>query len=115
MVYFKHDDMAGAVREFEAALADASVNDPLLHYRLGRLYAVSGRTARPAAPRRSRAKRGENVTRAGKRSIGGPAEAALEDVLQPKLDIARRVGLAADPPNVAGALCSPPARRIPLD
>jgi tetratricopeptide (TPR) repeat protein len=45
MVYFKHDDVAGAVREFEAALADTSANDPLLHYRLGRLYALSGRTA----------------------------------------------------------------------
>jgi tetratricopeptide (TPR) repeat protein len=45
MVRFKRDDVAGAVREFEAALAEPSVNDPLLHYRLGRLYAVSGRTA----------------------------------------------------------------------
>ena len=45
MVHFKHDDVAGAVREFEAALADTSANNPLLHYRLGRLYAVSGRTA----------------------------------------------------------------------
>src|SRR5258705_2914435 len=45
MVYVKDDDVAGAVREFEAALADTSVSDPLLHYRLGRLYAVSGRSA----------------------------------------------------------------------
>lgn len=44
MVYFKRDDVAGAVREFEAALADTSVSDALLHYRLGRLYAVTGRT-----------------------------------------------------------------------
>jgi tetratricopeptide (TPR) repeat protein len=44
MVHFKRDDVGGAVREFEAALAETSVGDPLLHYRLGRLYAVSGRT-----------------------------------------------------------------------
>src|SRR5262249_3477576 len=31
MVLFKHDDVAGATREFEAALADTSVSDPLLH------------------------------------------------------------------------------------
>ncbi len=44
MVHFKRDDVAGAVVEFETAL-DTSPNDALLHYRLGRLYAVSGRTA----------------------------------------------------------------------
>jgi tetratricopeptide (TPR) repeat protein len=44
MVRFKRDDVAGAVREFEAALQH-SANDALLHYRLGRLYAVSGRMA----------------------------------------------------------------------
>src|SRR5438093_10676066 len=45
MVLFKRDDLPGAVKEFEIALAEISVSDPLLHYRLGRLYAVSGRTA----------------------------------------------------------------------
>jgi tetratricopeptide (TPR) repeat protein len=45
MIRFKRDDVAGAVREFEAGLADASVDDPLLHYRLGRVYGVTGRTA----------------------------------------------------------------------
>jgi tetratricopeptide (TPR) repeat protein len=45
MVRFKHDDVAAAVREFEAALADPSADDPLLHYRLGRLYGTTGRTA----------------------------------------------------------------------
>jgi tetratricopeptide (TPR) repeat protein len=44
MTHFKRDDVAGAVREFEGALAEPSVDDPLLHYRLGRLYAVTGRT-----------------------------------------------------------------------
>jgi tetratricopeptide (TPR) repeat protein len=44
MVHFKRDDVAGAVLEFETAL-NTSAGDALLHYRLGRLYAVSGRTA----------------------------------------------------------------------
>jgi tetratricopeptide (TPR) repeat protein len=42
MVRFKRDDTKGAIQEFEAALADKS-DDALLHYRLGKLYAVSGR------------------------------------------------------------------------
>ncbi len=45
MIHFKRDDVAAAIREFESALAGASVDDPLLHYRLGRLYSVTGRTA----------------------------------------------------------------------
>ena len=45
LVRFKRDDTAGAIKEFEAAMAETAGGDPLLHYRLGRLYAVSGRTA----------------------------------------------------------------------
>lgn len=42
MVRFKKDDTKGAIHEFEAALADKS-GDALVHYRLGKLYVVSGR------------------------------------------------------------------------
>jgi tetratricopeptide (TPR) repeat protein len=42
MVRFKTDDTKGAIQEFEAALVDNS-GDALLQYRLGKLYAVSGR------------------------------------------------------------------------
>jgi tetratricopeptide (TPR) repeat protein len=45
MVLFKRDDTAGAIKEFEAALAANPEAEPSLHYRLGRLYAASGRTA----------------------------------------------------------------------
>jgi tetratricopeptide (TPR) repeat protein len=45
LIRFKRDDVAGAVREFEAAMVAAPAVDPVLHYRLGRLYAITGRTA----------------------------------------------------------------------
>lgn len=75
MVHFKRDDLAGAVREFEAALAnasaaDASANDPLLHYRLGRLYAVTGRT--PEARREL-----EKAARSDEKTFHERANAAL--------------------------------------
>ena len=44
LVRFKRGETAAAIQEFEAALTD-SPGDPLVHYRLGRLYAVSKRTA----------------------------------------------------------------------
>jgi tetratricopeptide (TPR) repeat protein len=45
MVHFKRDDRAGAMRSFQAALAAGGGDDPMLHYRLGRLYAVNGQSA----------------------------------------------------------------------
>ncbi len=63
MIHFKRDDVAGAVGEFEAALADTSVSDPLLHYRLGRLYAVTGRTADARRELQEAARNGERMLR----------------------------------------------------
>jgi tetratricopeptide (TPR) repeat protein len=63
MVHFKRDDTAGAVREFEAAVSDAAVNDPLLHYRLGRLYAVTGRTVDARRQLEEAARGGEETLR----------------------------------------------------
>ena len=62
-VLFKRDDLAGAVREFEAALAEPVVHDPSLHYRLGRLYAVSGRTAEARSQLEEAARRGDKILR----------------------------------------------------
>lgn len=45
MVQFKNDDRDGAMREFQAALAAGAGDDSMLHYRLGRLYAVKGQIA----------------------------------------------------------------------
>ena len=45
MVEFKKDDQAGALKSFQEALAAGAEDDPMLHYRLGRLYAVTGRVA----------------------------------------------------------------------
>lgn len=45
MVKFKQNDTSGAVKEFEASLAASPSADPALHYRLGRLYALTGRPA----------------------------------------------------------------------
>ena len=45
MVQFKNDDRDGAMREFQAALAAGAGDDSILHYRLGRLYAVKGQIA----------------------------------------------------------------------
>ena len=41
-IRFKRDDVAGSVREFELAVAEGAAVDPVLHYRLGRLYAITG-------------------------------------------------------------------------
>jgi len=76
MVHFKRDDLAGAVREFEAALVDTSVSDPLLHYRLGRLYAVSGRTAEA---RREL----EEAARSDEKTLRERANAALAALPEP--------------------------------
>jgi tetratricopeptide (TPR) repeat protein len=43
MVLFKQDNLNAALKEFQAAMAAGAADDPILHYRLGRLYAVSGK------------------------------------------------------------------------
>jgi tetratricopeptide (TPR) repeat protein len=45
MVQFKKDDRDGAMKEFQAALAEGAGDASIVHYRLGRLYAVDGRIA----------------------------------------------------------------------
>jgi tetratricopeptide (TPR) repeat protein len=45
MVRFKRDDPAAAVKEFRAALAAGADDDPIVHYRLGRVLAVMGQIA----------------------------------------------------------------------
>lgn len=42
MARFKRDDVDGAIKAFQLALAAGATGDPILHYRLGRLYAVTG-------------------------------------------------------------------------
>ena len=72
-VLFKRDDVAGAVKEFEAALAEPVTHDPSLHYRLGRLYAVTGRTAEARSQLEEAARRGGKILRER-------AEAALAEL-----------------------------------
>ena len=45
MVRFKRDDRDGAMKELQAALAAGAGDDSILHYRLGRLYAINGQIA----------------------------------------------------------------------
>jgi tetratricopeptide (TPR) repeat protein len=45
MVQFKNDDQSGAMKSFQAALAGGGGDDPILHYRIGRLYGIRGQTA----------------------------------------------------------------------
>lgn len=45
MVLFKNGDRPGAVKAFQAALATGAGDDPIVHYRLGRLYADTGQIA----------------------------------------------------------------------
>jgi tetratricopeptide (TPR) repeat protein len=63
MVLFKRDNDGGAIKEFEEALAVESNDSPALHYRLGRLYAVSGRKAEARRHLEEAAKRGEKAIR----------------------------------------------------
>jgi tetratricopeptide (TPR) repeat protein len=44
MVFFKKDDHHGAMKEFQAALAANGPDDLILRYRLGRLYAITGKS-----------------------------------------------------------------------
>ena len=43
LIRFKREDLTGAVKEFETALLQQSTESPAIHYRLGRLYAISGK------------------------------------------------------------------------
>lgn len=62
-VLFKRDDVAGAVREFEAALAEPVIHEPSLHYRLGRLYAITGRRAEARSQLQEAARQGGKILR----------------------------------------------------
>lgn len=63
LVRFKRDDLSGAAKEFEAALAERSSEGPAIHYRLGRLYALAGREADARSHLREAAKSGEPALR----------------------------------------------------
>lgn len=71
MVLFKKGDPDGAIRKFEMARAADPSNDPILHYRLGRLYAVKGNIA---AARREL-----------ERAVSGP-DPVLRDLAKKALD-----------------------------
>jgi tetratricopeptide (TPR) repeat protein len=45
LVQFKRNDPATAITEFESAIASRNPADPAIHYRLGRLFALTGKTA----------------------------------------------------------------------
>ncbi len=62
-VLFKRDDVPGAIKEFEAALAEPVAHEPSLHYRLGRLYAISGRKAEARSQLEQAARQGDPVLR----------------------------------------------------
>ncbi|MFN0100819.1 MAG: tetratricopeptide repeat protein [Bryobacteraceae bacterium] len=63
MVRFKRDDPAGAILQFEAALGQRSPGDPAIHYRLGRLYVLFGRTAEAKVQLQEAARAGDKVLR----------------------------------------------------
>jgi tetratricopeptide (TPR) repeat protein len=46
IIRYKRDDRIGAMHAFQRALAAGAGEDPTLHYRLGRLYAVDGQIAK---------------------------------------------------------------------
>lgn len=71
LVRFKRNDTAGAITEFESAIAAHIPADPPVHYRLGRLYALEGR---PAEAKRHL----ELAVRTGDNTLRGLAQAALE-------------------------------------
>ncbi|MEO8131629.1 MAG: hypothetical protein ABJF23_25685 [Bryobacteraceae bacterium] len=63
LILFKRDDVAGAVSEYETALREPGVQEPTLHYRLGRLYAVAGRKAEARSQLQEAARRGDRILR----------------------------------------------------
>ena len=64
LVLFKRNDVAGAIRHLEAALRQQPAGDATLHYRLGRLYAVAGRTREARAELAEAARSGVDELRA---------------------------------------------------
>jgi tetratricopeptide (TPR) repeat protein len=63
LALFRKDDIPGAIAEFEMALAEPATSEPLLHYRLGRLYVVSGRKAEGRKHLKEAADRGDEMLR----------------------------------------------------
>lgn len=62
-VLFKQDDLAGAIKEYEAALAEPMTPEPSLQYRLGRLYAITGRKSEARVQLQDAARRGDKIIR----------------------------------------------------
>lgn len=63
LALFRKDDIPGAIAEFEKALTEPATPEPILHYRLGRLYLVSGRKAEARKHLEEAARRGDEVLR----------------------------------------------------
>jgi len=63
LALFRKDDIPGAIAEFEKALTASETPEPMLHYRLGRLYLVSGRKAEGRKHLEEAARRGDEVLR----------------------------------------------------
>ncbi len=63
LVLFRKDNVPGAIAEFEAAVAGAGPHEPSLHYRLGRLYVMTGRTAAGRKHLEEAARRGNQELR----------------------------------------------------
>ena len=63
LALFRKDNIPGAIAEFEKALAEPAAAEPLLHYRLGQLYVVSGRKAEGRKHLKEAAERGDEVLR----------------------------------------------------
>lgn len=73
LIRFKRDDLAGALKEFQSALAQPSSESPAIHYRLGRLYALTGR--KPEARRHL-----EQAASQGAPPLRDLANAALREI-----------------------------------
>ena len=63
LALFRENDIPGAIVEFEKALAEPAAAEPLLHYRLGRLYVLSGRKAEGRKHLIEAAERGDELLR----------------------------------------------------
>ena len=64
LVKFKRNDIPGAVKEFEAAIAAPGPGDATVHYRLGSLYAITGRGAEARVQLRKAASTNDTALRA---------------------------------------------------
>lgn len=64
LTLFRKDDIPGAIAEFEKAIAvQPATPEPMIHYRLGRLYVVSGRKAEGRKHLEEAARQGDEVLR----------------------------------------------------